>query len=1433
MDRGVLAVRAFALREAAVVRLHRETRTRAALQSCILGDANFLWILRQACVGEDVRVAGLARGCLVACCAQDRLLSVHALFSLALQQFSLQLRALRTGRRVLEGLAQLALSFGDAAVVLDLVLLEPRCLLHVLPKIGLSPEHRGLHDLLLGDVARVFDASLLRSECYRSARHHLLDLVAGSGTPYALQLVASYCKLNGFQPDVAELSLLVPFVRASAGAGAEASTVCEWVFELLCDCFCSFGCGEEELMTVVTGLADAEWWPRSSSFALGIVLLLKRVSVVDLLPCLRVVARHFPELAVTVAVCSVDSYGLDAEEQALIKEFLMGQSSAGSGPAGEVFSSVAVTCFGHLVRLAAESLDDPGVSSALDGMHVLNQRLVLVRLLYADVGADELGRYLERGGDFENLFVMLVYLHQTGVWTVTRVHQTVAELIGMEVEGEPVEVKQLRLKWLIEYLLAHAENADLAVLVPVLAARARENAVFAFIQQIMPRVELLPDGHFTFAASVALLLRVSETRQTRLQYLVVNCMSFLTRILTGKIELVSPHALVLIFSLLARLSALAVIDPRQIWLKVADAFMAQSCAIFGVALATFVPAFNAVQDKDGVDEVKARAVTWLIDLFYTTTDELAFTVASDSLAILHASVIEQVEYQRLTANLPVLDEEGSRIEYGRETVLAESILFSPPKLWALGAQFSAEPLKFESFRNLWASLIRREVSSMPRSVFIGSNDAKHQAKAKAASAGFELSKPPSSNSPFLAGLLLRTKQPMFAGVGEFVGSVLKPLISFIPSLAQISWMVRPFTGEFCLDYMRWCLLGTDDAQTLRSLADVDALMAAADSIMTAPQSCINVCLGVSALVCVLFERHAISEKHVNDGWLQRLTDMLAAHAKFRSLAGNEEFLAAVLISIKMFDSHVAHSAALSSLIASVLANSGLREASVAAMTALEVSSVEFLQGYARNGANGSKRRLCALIQLARLGGSVQGVDGMLPERTKDGTLQLGFALWNPELVKDIGSEPLEFKGLLSILSARAQNQEHLVAARERAFSPAPIPATLKFEAIVASLADLNFDPIRWQYLGRDFDAFARQLAKILDTTNDARCVGLVQSVLLTKVKVADGGTEEQAKNVRFGALSHFYWIASKTPLLPEAVCVLNQCPVLPRFDWSFPGASDGVFPFLLLHTISVTPGSKTLFVSESLRRTMVASLGSDGPVGTSALDEANLNRLVEIMFYIFDENQLVEPLRRVCESDPRLLLTVCNVEPRIRALLHLSPGLRIKILDMLLDIVADHPGSITSNLLSGLTGFELESLHFAFAIIKKVQSREDLASVIAFIHRQGPSTWPKSLTVLQAIITAHGKARLQEHLVGLLEIGYIYEHDVQFMREYVKLVSVVLSGGTVSMNALGVSMAHQAECQKLASDLVRSLSAATYLDASLLAIVKNAQARADFVHQAI
>jgi len=1423
----VLALGQFAKKKAAVLKLYKETKTRAAARHCILADADFLWILRQACLGEDLRVVELARAFLAACCATEHLVSVHALFSLALQHFSEELGCKRAGLRVLEGLSHLALALkGDALV--DLAMIEPRCIVHLVEVVQFSPQYDRMLRFLLGDTECVFDLSLLRSEFYRCGRVYLLSRLADDVSPYTVQLMHMYCKWNGYAVDFSELALLVPFIRCLGRnlKDKQSLRTFESAFEMLCDCFWTFGCNEAGIASIVASIAANDCCPDSVLFALGVLLLLKRVSVSLLFKCLELMQRRLPAVAVTVAVCHVGWLGGDgAEELCQLRSYLGAGGWSGVAFHQVEFANAPVTLFGHVVRFAAEcagSLDAVGETCVM-----LKNRMLLVRMACASVTEEELHAYMQGGGDFEDLFVMLSYLHYSGCWTGTRVFRTIAGLICVEVEDESAECKQLRLKWLLEYLLDHMETTELMLVVPTIAAGARESAVFAFVQRVLPRCELLNDGHFTYAATLALLLQVSETRHSRLQFLVLSSLSFLTKITTAKIAQVSPDALLLVFSLLKKLSLLAVIDPRQIWSKFAGYFMGSLQVVLRVALAAFVPAFNVIADKDVIDEIKADALSWLIESFCTASDELAFTVASSSLADVSTDAIRRVEYGRLVASRPVADEDGEVVVYEFEDVLCESVLFLPAELWAVGLKFAADPLKFESFRGLWASLVRFEVAHMPRPVFIGSTDSKRPPGESRSRP--KLTKPASANSSFLATLLVHDKAVGIASLTDFVGNVLKPMVGFIPSLSQLSWLVRPFVGDFCLEHMRRALSMTDDVQILRKLTETDAIMEMAKSIMVTPQAYVNVCLAMSAMVSVLFERQVLSERNLFDGWLQKLSTMLSAYPHFRPLANNEDFQAAILVSLSMFSGRSVAVSVVAPMIEAVLSKKGLREASVAAMVAIEISPTALLQDYISTPSNAVKRRLCAMISLARRNESLEGVESLRDLALQDQTLRLGVSLWSPDLVKEVHSEPLEFKGLISILSARASLNGFVEVARERACSKSAIPATLKFESIIAALTSFKFDLIRWQFVGSNFEQFCVDLCEILDTTSDPKCVALLQSVLAANTTTASLNAERPSHCTRFSSSSHFSWIAGRIDCT-GAMQVLNLCPVLPRFDWRLSGGyKDGMLTFLLQHTVSMTPVSNTLFVSELLKQKLTELLQSD----CTDFEECDLRRLAEVMFYIFDKNQLTDYLRQVCLKEGKFIEVICKTEPILRSKLDLSRELSLEILDMILDLVTLNPGILTCSLLSSLKEFNLESLHFALCIIKAVQSKGEMIPALSKIYEQGSSGWQSGLCLLKAAIMCIPRGRRIALLVPMIEVGYIYQNDSDFMRRYTELLVAVLSDGTMSECILSLNMSDLSESEHVACTLQSSLSSVSYLEPETRCNIECAFHRAAFLRQSI
>lgn len=747
---------------------------------------------------------------------------------------------------VCEFVMELAAVTMDARLLVSLANGDPR-LVPLLLEAVIRGRDEGLREtvgrFVLGDPDLVVAASLCEETHYKTARCRLLgwlvthtSLTVDSCLQQRLLLL--YLRWNARKLCVMELAHLseLPARFASLQSwSTEASHFRLFVafLETLCGAAVLCRVASDSLLRMLAIWTNVRErrpdLPDEVDFWLASLVLLgvRDVAYVD--GVFRMLARWKQFAGLGKVLCGEVIFSVDGnvELEGLLRDAYGAKFE--SAPIGRIPPAASISAeFGLMAALGYEAYREGKrvVSRAEEGYFA---RLNLARWLnHPTHVASSIASLLGNGDLFQVLFVSLHHLWNAGEIESVAVAEGFVALLG-PIVGETRDERTFRLSWIVDFFEESLDERLLAAVLPALAAAvtSADNVLFAFVQQKLTTLAsrcLHESGTFAQLALVASLLALvdsSQSRQSRLNFLVATALGFVTNVLSGAVRRTDARALALVFRLAMQLADVAVIDPRMFWTRFVSSFVlgetgAVRSATVRSAIARFVSAFRFIPlDKEGkVDGVKEAGIVWLLGQLEVESDSAVLEAIFDSLASLDVASVRAVAGR----------EAPDSIEQ-KHSLIPQTVL-NPERLWLVSGRLDGNvPASWE---RMWARLIDEEVASMPRTLFIGSTRGTSRSETCARSSETRITRNKPIVHPSLSVALLAEKFDEAdvsdeAAVARTLKQVLLPIV---PTISQLVWFVRPHLGRAMTAAGSELLSRIDDQRLLKQLANYEMLLQA-------------------------------------------------------------------------------------------------------------------------------------------------------------------------------------------------------------------------------------------------------------------------------------------------------------------------------------------------------------------------------------------------------------------------------------------------------------------------------------------------------------------------------------------------------------------------------------------------------------------------------
>jgi hypothetical protein len=588
-------------------------RTKAEQSRTILTDSNFLLVLEAALASGKECIAREARDFLLQCLTSGRI-SSHALISLSLKHFPERKEPRRAVWGRGSGLAQLLLSLHKLSpqkgLLVEAAAADGRILPHLLQCAEINLENEPFFAFLLGDPDLNVGVMSRMDSTYLQTRIALVSRLACEFHMSSLagRLLVSFMVWNGSKPCLSEAYALWPLCKVLACPASwpesqrvEMTDAALCFFEYLCQVYYDINEAEFMLTECLKILAQLAQLPDPVVFQLTALLMTRSVGVELFQHAVDLIQLKIPLMAQVLCAKHAISLSSYAQNLSTMRTSFEPVSESKLFIHDEMPQMKPFTIVGHLAsQLMRGWCSDLSYSTSCN--HELN-RLCFFLILTKDMEAGRVptaswivSALSSRLAEFNEIFLILASAEKMCSIQADAVVSVMIDLVTSEVANESQSEQRLRISWILDYFEECCGTEDLKGLLPRLAFDASSNLIFAYVQRKLPFLLSLDGGQFPYFATLCGMLRVSETRQSRLQFIVTSALSWLASVASGKILVVECRALSLAFQVLSCLARLAVLDPRPVWIKYSAPLLLRlgNTEPVTYALASFISAFKAV-----------------------------------------------------------------------------------------------------------------------------------------------------------------------------------------------------------------------------------------------------------------------------------------------------------------------------------------------------------------------------------------------------------------------------------------------------------------------------------------------------------------------------------------------------------------------------------------------------------------------------------------------------------------------------------------------------------------------------------------------------------------------------------------------------------------------------------------------------------------------
>lgn len=971
-------------------------------------------------------------------------------------------------------------------------------------------------EFLLGDPNKLLFGSITKSSYYKSARMLLLSQLACACSDESCELLLMFLIWNGFQMQVDELGLLRPIISWS-NVENYANLLAAFI-ECLADAYFHFNLFESDLIEAaekLTGIACD-----SEVFVkLACMPLLKA-------ECSRKVFEIILKLVAPLSKSNAligsrfdDDCLMDLVKRALSERHdeLMNLPDFHS-----------ITVFGwkceKLLKRYAEMQNEPAFFGNI--LETDNVELKLKGALY---------------------------------WSESRI-EVVEKML--EIFTKCLENRDLygfALGWLIDFMENYLSESEFLAVLPMVCKSVTpgDNILFAFVQSKLVALNAADSlAQLVLMVSLTNLLPSSESRQSRITFITSSCLSFVANICSGSLKSLDSRAVLLASKLLVKLTFLQAVDPRTIWTKYIEGGLVH-CAVMKPFIADFIKAFRAVAMKDNIEDPrKIAALQWLLACLEETNNATLLGLIAETLVFFDVALIRQVIFSNIAC--PEGEEE---VDWNR--ILENSTLFNPEALFA-----KFEPIvKKQSFKKLVADLIDGEIDNMPRPLFLGS-------AAESSTICSQLPKTFASNPAFYNELVFeRANNVSATNFDDFCKLVKTAMIPKVPVIGSLAWFVRPHLREALLHFVSKFLDKIDDQQLLKQLTNTRSILESIKGPST-PQYAATSLLIINTLQRILFDKQILSEANLGF-WIDSLCKVFTdSDVGFISFAQNDDFCAAWSVCCSMFSG------------ISKTISSQLIEALSFIEQAKNKDSLQYLTLIDSLALLGPT---CLIEKKQLFGSGKRALTFALACIRADIKCDAAFAdddysvfakaLLTRKFDKLPAKDPSDFKGLLNYCKSLVDGEAVTKSFAENALSSKPLPAMLKFDAVLAYLCGKGLDLVRLEFKNPD----PSLIDNLYKSTSDPKTRALLDFIRTVSAEKGIAPSQElsgSAERFKKKAIL-FYHVCCLDA--KQTYAILEHCKLLPRVQWNdIPDECSG---FVIKHTLSITPVTKSIYCNSSLLET--------------------------------------------------------------------------------------------------------------------------------------------------------------------------------------------------------------------------------------------------------
>ena len=556
------------------------TLTKRNARENILLDNNFTEILKILLTEENESVVKIAK-LFVIKCIESKLVSAVAFLTLIHQMLppssACKSKLLPQIDRVASVIKEIEQTTG-ITVSYQLASMDPRTIPFLVDKFLLYPVIENNSDLfskffnfLLGDPDLVLDSSMFDEVHYKVSRCRILIfIVSGVQIEGYAELLMNYLIWNSSRQCMMELENLAPLVDFFSNCTAPSLTHKELFsvyVEVLCNSFLNYGHGILTLKRICTNCTL--FITEIHAFKLGSLLLLKINSDSDFINVIINLLSKFSGLNNFAKVCclhllpKMKLFNNLFESMRLIFDEKGINSNNTQKSDEEEYVTSPFTEFGMVTHtgLVRDKIESNVYEEYADLIKISKHIENFVDLDFLE---------LVKKGHFELLFSLLTFK-----WSSDLSHDHIKIIkcflkLLCNVENEDPEVKILRYSWVVDFFETNFNDTIYYSSLPYISefVTNTDNILFAFVQQkvscFLAQKENLEAQLPAFLALFT-LFESSQSRQSRLNFLVSMCLAFLHNVTSYFIDQVDTRAVFIAFKLLSKLCEVAVIDPRDVW----------------------------------------------------------------------------------------------------------------------------------------------------------------------------------------------------------------------------------------------------------------------------------------------------------------------------------------------------------------------------------------------------------------------------------------------------------------------------------------------------------------------------------------------------------------------------------------------------------------------------------------------------------------------------------------------------------------------------------------------------------------------------------------------------------------------------------------------------------------------------------------------------